>query len=141
MSDEATVRVSLNINKDNLSYQSQPQGFTVDVDGVNGPTPGAVTVSATGTDISLSQLTVPGMCHLRNIDDSNYVEYGIKEPSTGFFYPLGEIGPGESYVLKLSRNIRQEYTNTGTGTSAGTNTFHMKANGGSAVVVIEAFER
>lgn len=141
MANEVTVRATLQINKDHESYDSRPGGFSATKENVGGPTPGHVLVGVGGTDIDLSQLTVPGFCRLQNKDEENYVEYGIKEPSSGFFYPLGELGPGETYVLKLSRNIRQEYTGTGTGTSAPTNTLHMKANTSACKVLVEAFER
>lgn len=141
MANEATLSVSMNIVKDGRQLCRFQSGFNADVAGRKGPVPGAITISTAGTDIDLTQLTSPGLCILRNLDDTNFVEFGIKEPATGFFYPLGELLPGEDYVLRLSRNLRQEYTNTGTGTSAPTNNLHMKANTAAVVVDIEAFER
>jgi hypothetical protein len=140
VANEATVSVSLGIVKSNRQLCRFQSSFNANVAGTKGPVPGAVTISTAGTNIDLSQLTTPGLCVLRNLDVTNYVEYGIREPATGFFYPLGEILPGEDYVLRLSRNIGEEYTNTGTGTSASTNTLHMKANSAAVVVSVEAYE-
>lgn len=141
MSSEATVVVGLRINKDNLNYDSSSQGFSADILRGFGPTPGCIQVSTDGTDIDLDQLDTPGLCYLCNLDTVNFVEYGIWEPATSRFYPLGELLPGEQSILRLSRNIRQEYEGTGTGTSAPTNTFRFKANTTSCSVRIEVFDK
>lgn len=140
MANEAKLSNRLLISKNNLNYQSQTTNFTEDVSGSKGPSPGAITVSTEGTDVDLSELTTPGLCELRNLDQTNYVEYGIRDPSTGIFYPLGEIPPGKGYVLRLSRNLQESYTNTGTGTSADTTKFHIKANRADCIVLVAAFE-
>lgn len=140
MSDEAQIRSSLQINKGNLNYQSQPTAFNADVATGKGPSPGAITAALAGTDVDFGELVQPSLCRLMNLDDANFVEYGIREPATGFFYPLGELLPGESFVLRLSRNLQEEYTGVGTGTSAPTNFFHLKANTAPCVVLVEAFE-
>lgn len=142
MADEARVQVNLQIRRGNIDYSSRPTTFTEDVTGEIGPTPGAVAITTLGTDISFSQLTTPGFVVFHNLDDTNFVEWGIYEPATDRFYPVGEIGPGEIYVMKFSRNLLEEYyPATGTGTSAPTNTFRMKANTASCVVVVECFEK
>lgn len=139
--NEASIRSSLQVRSGELFYQSQPTAFEADVAGSKGPSPGAITVSVFGTNIDLSQLVTPALCRVMNLDPTNYVEYGIRDPATGVFYPLGEILPGETYILRLSRNIQEDYYNTGTGTTASINFFHFKANKAPCVVVIEAFER
>lgn len=147
MANEATINLSMNIRKVDdttdlvlLDYRSQPSSFQADVTGTKGPTPGSISVSIAGTDVDFSQLTTPGLCRLMNQDPTNFVEYGIREPGTGTFYPLGEILPGETYIIRLSRNLQEEYIGTGTGTSAPTNFFHLKANVAACNVLVEAFE-
>lgn len=144
MSSEAQIRSSLQIRKNNLTYQSQPTAFVADVSGTNGPTPGAFTVPVAGIAVDLSKLTTPGLCRIMNLDLTNYVEYGIKDVSgvgIGLFYPLGEILPGESYVIRLSRNITEEYTATGTGTTPKNfDNFWFKAHVAPVNVLVEAFE-
>ena len=150
MSNEATIRTSLQIRKTNtagdlvlMDYQGRPTDFQCSVAGAKGPTPGAVTVSIMGTAIDLSQLTVPGLCRIMNEDPTNFVEYGINENTTNKFYPLGEIGPGESYILKLSRWLGREWAEpgTGTGTALGSdNKLMMRANAAACNVLVEAFE-
>lgn len=141
MSNEARITASLQIVKSPITYLSQPTSFTADVTGLKGPTPGAFTATTGGTDCNLSELVTPGFCRIQNLDDENYVEYGIYDPQTVVFYPLGEVGPGETYVLKFSRNLFEEYAGAGTGTTAPTNTFRFKANTASVNMLVEAFEK
>lgn len=135
MADEARIVTSLNIRKNNLVYQGQPTAFTADVSGQFGPSPGAMTVPVQGIEVDLSRFTVPGLMRISNLesDGGNYFEWGIYDPETLAFFPLGECLPGESYVVRLSRNIKEQYYGTGTGTSAGgeTNKLWAKAFGGS----------
>ena len=142
MADEVSIRNSLQISDSPLDYRSQPTQFLGDIVAANpkGPCPGAITVAVAGTDVDFSELTTPGYCRLQNLDDTNFVTYGIWDPEGGVFYPLGEILAGETYVLRLSRDLAWEY-GTGTGTSgAETNTLRFKADTASLVVLIEAFE-
>ena len=110
--------------------------------GQKGPTPGAVTALTTGTIVNLGELVVPGFVRLASLDDDtdNYVEWGIYDPQTNVFYPLGELGAGEVCVFKFSRNLLEEYIGTGTGTTGPTNQFMVKAAAASADVLVEAFE-
>lgn len=142
MANEIRVQTSLQIRKGSQVYQSQPTSFNADMAGSRGPTPGAILISRNGTDVDLSQLTaLGGLCRLMNLDDTNWVEYGVYEPATFRFYPLGEILPGESYVIRLSRWLGYEVgTGVGTGSIGGSNTFRLKANAAACVVLVEAFD-
>lgn len=141
MASEARITANLQIIKDTLQYQSKPTAFVADVEGKKGPTPGAVAITTAGTDIDFSQLTTPGLCRIQNLDDTNYVEYGIWEPTGSIFYPLGELLPGEFFVLRFSRNLQEQYAGTGTGTTGPTNRLRFKANTASVDVLVEAFEK
>lgn len=133
MSNEAIVRVSLQIKKDNVDYQSRPNAFQADIVTASGPTPGEVTVTTSGVDISLTELSaLGGLCKLTNLDLTNWVEYGTKAGS--YFSPLGEIKPGETYIIRLSRNLVIGSLGTAT------HTFSFRANSASCKVLIEAFE-
>lgn len=148
MANEARIQSGLQIQKRNtagdvivLDYMARPAGFTATVTGTKGPTPGAITCTTAGTDVDLSELTTPGLCRIMNQDPTNYVEIGIWEPTGSIFYPLMELLPGESFVFRLSRNVLEQYSGTGTGTTGPTNTLRIKANGASCVVLFEAFEK
>jgi hypothetical protein len=138
VADEATITSQLVIRKGHITYQSQPAGFTADVDGTNGPTPGAVTATVAGTVVSLAQLDNPGLCRVMNIDATNFVTVGVDDGLR--FFPLMELLPGESYVFRLSRYLNEEFTDTGTGTNSDVNYLMVKADTASCVVVVEAFE-
>lgn len=140
MANEATVRVSLTVRKGNVFYQSRPEAFLADVSVGKGPSPGVVTCNAGGTIVSLSELAQPGLCRLSNQSASGYIEYGVWDPETSVFYPFGEILPGESYVVRLSRNFGVEYAGTGTGTTADTNRLFVKGVDGATVVLVECFD-
>lgn len=146
MADELTIRASLNV-KGVTAYQSYPTQYIADLTNKKGPSPSAVTVSLSGTDIDLSQLTLPGACFLANCEDpdttsNSYVEYGIYDPQMNVFYPFGELKPGAIAVFQFSRNFREEWSSigTGTGTSTDNNTFRMKAYGAPAVVKVDAHD-
>lgn len=145
MANEATVNCSLSIRKGTnpvvMDYRSGPSNFRATVTGTKGPTPGAVTVSTLGTVIPFSELVTPGLCWIINRDPDNYVEYGIYDPETDVFYPWGELLPGELSAFRFSRNLHEEYTGTGTGTTAATNQVMFKANTADCIVSVEAFEQ
>jgi hypothetical protein len=150
MASEITVRNALTIRAGSLDYRSSPSAFIADLDSAAnpfGPTPGAVVADTDGRDVDLSALTTPGFVFLQNLEDPDgdnggfYVEYGIRDGTTGYFYPFGELGAGETAVLKLSRNLLEAYTGTGTGTTGTVNFFHVRATGGSCNVRVDAFER
>ena len=148
MSDEATIRSSLLVRKvvDDvlvLNYQSQPVAFVADVDGTKGPTPGAITVSKFGTDVDLSQLTTPGLCRIMNMSSSGYIEYGIYDPdSPAQFIPLGEMLPGETFVLRLSRFLGSQLgTGSGTAVTGSGARLRLKAVPNASTALVEAFEK
>jgi hypothetical protein len=139
MANEATIISQLQVVKGNRQYTSLPNTFRATVTGSGGPTPGDVEIAVEGTDIDFSAITTPGLCRMLNTDSTNFVTYGIWDGVS--FYPLGEILPGETYVLRLSRNLGEEY-GVGTGTSgAAINTLRFKADTDPVRVTVEAFEK
>jgi hypothetical protein len=139
MANEVTVRTELQIKKDGVDYRSHPNNHRVTLVGTaNGPTPGSIAVSVAGVDVDLTQLTTPGMCRLQNLDVTNFVEYGIWDGVE--FIPLGEVGPLEQYVIKLSRRLGNSY-GIGTGTTDSGNRLRLKADTAACKCVVEAFER
>lgn len=150
MADEAVVSLTLRINKrsadgtiNQINY-NKDESYQLDVTGIKGPTPGALTIPTGGKIISFAELVTPGLCLIKNMDDTNYVEYGVldRDLTPDAAYTPFELGPGEAVVLKLSRNLGEEWIGTGTGTGGATSyNFFIKANTADVVVSIEAFER
>jgi hypothetical protein len=143
MSDEARIRVSLEITNGNLNHRSYPTDYNADVSGQKGPTPGAIGVTIYGTVVDFSELTTPGFCRLSNQSDTETVDYGMYDPETDKFYPLGEIPPGEFYLVRFSSLMGGEYPGAGTGTGTSgpiTNNFMIRSRTESCDVLVEAFE-
>ena len=142
MANEVRVRSSLTVTRNDsvgkINYASRPGSFAGNITGANGPNPGSFNVTVEGVDVDLSELTTPGYARISNLDTNNFFEYGIWDGSS--FYPLGEVLPGESYVLRFSRNLTKEFF-TGTGTTGeAINTFRCKADTASVKGLVEAFE-
>jgi hypothetical protein len=143
MSNEARIQISLQVRRSNLTYLSQPTAFTADVAGPGGPSPGAILVGVGRTDVSLAQITNPGLCRLQNLDATNLVEWGVYDVALNKFIAVGELLPGESYVVRLSRFLGQELV-PGTGTSGGGSAatrLSLKASVAPCMVLVEAFDR
>ena len=142
MSNEATVRSSIQIKVGGLNYIPAASAFNVDVSVAKGPTPGLVVVPILGVDVDFSELTTPGLCRITNYDTTNFVTYGLGDSDTSEFYPLGEIGPSESYVLKLSRNLGTDQNELTTGTGVGVGkSFRLVADTAVCNCSVEAFEK
>lgn len=143
MASEANVRSSLiiAIPANNLKYQSNPTDFQENVSVANGPSPGAVSVSVTGTNIDLSQLSHPGLCYVQNLEDAsvapnNFVTLGVYDGAS--FFPLIEVRPGKGYVFRLSRYLNEEFI--GTGTNSDANQLRAVANERACILKFEAFD-
>lgn len=141
MSNEIRVVIQVQVAKGNLYYQNPIRQFTENMTGTKGPTPAAIAVPTSGVDVYFNQLTTPGLCIITNLDATNYVEVGIRDPQTSLFYPLMEVGPGKSWPIYLSRNLGEQYTGSGTGTTTPENYVRLKANGAACNVQVDAFER
>lgn len=141
MANEITVRASLQVNNGNQQYQSRPTSFRANQTNAGGPTPGGFTATTDGVNVSLTSLTTPGLCFLQNLDTVNYVQFGIWDADVSKFYPLGELLPGEGYVLRLARTIGQEYTGTGTTSTDSNQSLRLKGIGGACRVIVQVFEK
>ena len=138
MANEVSVQAAITIASGNLNYRSNPTSFTADLTGAFGPTPGALTISTDGEDIDLSELTSPGWCIIRNIDATNFIEWGIWDGVE--FIVVGRILPGQSAgPFQLSPNIGASYA-TGTATTDSGNTLRLKADTAAAKAIVDIFE-
>lgn len=146
MASEAQVRTSLTIRKLStdgsvvLIDRRYSHGYSADVTGTKGPSPGSLTIPTGGKRVYFD-LTTPGLCVFKNLDGTNYVTVGVLDPDTNRFYPFLELLPGEEYVVRLSRDLAEEYIGTGTGTTSPGNPLFMKANTADVVVSVDAFEK
>lgn len=144
MADEATVTAGLSISVGGTLLHNTVDTITSDVSVANGPSPGAITVDEDGINIDLSQLAVPGLCRIKNLDvpgddNDNYVDVGLWDGAE--FFPLMELRPGDAFVFRFSRNFGNTFANApGTGTIADGIVLRLKAYNAECVVVIEAYD-
>jgi hypothetical protein len=142
MANEIQVRSSLQVRAtaNDLVYASQPTAFQATQHGAGGPVPGMLVVGTGGVDVPFTGLSWPSMMRIMNLDLTNFVTYGINDKSISRFLPLGELLPGETYALRLSRFLRSIYPETGTGSLAPNSVFHIRASQAPCNVLVEAFQ-
>ena len=102
MSNE--VRVNFNLNVVNGSYKetfNNNGAFDQSAQGAEGA---IVSVPTTGVDIDITGVTTAGFLFLLNLDDANYVDYGVDSGALTLV-PFGRIKPGEYHWLRLYPGI------------------------------------
>lgn len=143
MPNTLQVRIGFNVRAGNVQFDGLPASFTVAMTGANGPTPGAVSVATTGTDIDLSQLTTPGWAFLGNIGGVGEAEvvWGIWDPELSTFETVGYLKPGQFQNHQFPPEFGWEF-GVGTGTiGSKTNQLRFYSRGpGAAKVFVGAFE-
>ena len=90
MANEITVALNVVVRKGNLS-ETLTANFKADQDGVGGPTPGVLSISTAGEDITLTDLVTPGLCVAQNVDSTNYIELGVHDGT--LYHPSLELQP------------------------------------------------
>lgn len=140
MADEATVRSYLRIQLGEIALPPYSVAFTADVSSLGGPTPGTITVTEDGVDISLTQLTNPGLCFIHNLSELYSARLGLWDVDQSVFKPLFLFLPGEGYVVRLDTLVEEEFAGTGSGTSGAANRLRLKSTGGNIKVLVAAHE-
>lgn len=143
MAGKVSVRSSFDIILDTSSgrrdYGMLPTAFEDTLNNPLGPTPGALTVPVLGIDVNLSALSKPAWCRIRNLDPTNKIHVGPRDPQTLRFYPMIEVRPQQWVDVCLSAHLFSEY-GTGTGTPApDTNTLHIRADNAPCKVDVACF--
>lgn len=142
MADEVQINVGMNVNVPNTAPYRRQFQFQRDHSSYQGPTPGYLTATVTGIEVSLALLTNPSVAWVQNLSTLYRIVIGIKDTSSGIFYPLLELDPLESWPLPLARMIGDELTGgSGSGTAGSGGVLWVKSITGSADFVFEAFGR
>lgn len=142
MANEARIQVSLQITKGNLNFRSYPTAFMADIENGFGPSPGAITVTPEGVDVDLSVFTEPGWALLINLDEDNYVDYGLYDADSLMFYFWGRLKPGMPACFELSPRFGEQHYDTGTSTSVSdsNNRLRFIANNANCNVLVNIFD-
>jgi len=75
------VQLYVDINHGNFNDRIQ-DSQTIAQTGVGGGNPGTISVGTTEEIVTLSELTTPGMIYVKNLDETNYIDFGF---STGVY--------------------------------------------------------
>jgi len=116
MADELKVQVTATLNKGNYANKFEPGLISIDVDAVGGHRP-VVSVGTSEEVISPGDVSTEGWCFMRNLDSTNYVQWGPE--SGGSMVTVGRIEAGEVACFRMEPGI----------------TFRAKAN--TATVLLE----
>lgn len=138
MAGELKITSRLEVNNGNEQYVSRPDRFIADQGVAVGPTPGIITAATAGTVVTFAALTQPGLARIQNQDLTNYVEVGMSDGS--FFYPLLEILAGETYVVRLFRDLDRREAVPGTGSSLSLNLM-IRADTAACKVLVDIFNK
>jgi len=103
MSDEITVNVSVRALKDYAKHDFVPGSFQDDwTTAIRGGHAQAIGFAADEI-MDVGDVSTLGWSMWRNLDDSNFVEFG--PTSGGVLIPFGRLYPGQMAVIPLSPSI------------------------------------
>lgn len=93
MADEIRVKVQLSVTN-GFCDESDNINYTVDQAAVGGPTPGYVTIGTSEEEVAFAELSTKGWVLIRNLDATNFVQWGFATTVYGGKLLAGETaGP------------------------------------------------
>lgn len=98
MAGEITVLNRVTLAKGSHKARFDPGVVQITQTGVGGHSP-VVSVGTSEEDLSLGDITTPGLVCLLNLDTANFVKYGPKSGSD--MVEFGRLKPGEPTTLRL----------------------------------------
>lgn len=142
MSDEATIRVSVQIRNTTtgFQYQSGPTSFSANVASCRGPSPGILSVPAApspATVVDLSKLTQAGITTIQNLSTLYKIQVGLSDGTN--FRPMDDVLPGEIWPRRLSSSLGKD-ENSGTGSTSPPERLALRAVGGTCDIIVNAFD-
>ena len=124
MANEITLSMSLKCINGDFTYSRKISGqqYTQDTQGGNG---GIQSIGfAAHEALALGDVAVEGWLLMRNVDDTNWVDFGLDVAAA--FEPIGRMEPGEPASFRMSKD-------------AGA-VLYLKANVGAVNVEFEVLE-
>ena len=98
MANEITVNLQVNVANGNYSRRAAPGAINVD-QAAQGQAGGVLSIGTSEETITLTDITTKGWAFFRNLDATNYVEWGPE--SGGSMIGIGRLEPGEPAALRL----------------------------------------
>jgi hypothetical protein len=102
MSNELQVSVSITVNNENFTFPRTGNNLQHDQTTAGGGLPGYVVTSTSEATIDTTSLVNEGWCFMKNIDDTDGIEYG---PDSTGMVSFGLLGPGEEALFKLKPGV------------------------------------
>lgn len=99
MSDELSVNINATLTNGNQNFAFAPGALTFDQTATGGIDQIVVVNSSASEVISFGSVTTEGWCFLRNLDATNYVQYGPDSGSSLIVF--GRIEAGEVAAFRL----------------------------------------
>lgn len=103
MANEITVECSIKCTNDNFIMPKLGGSQQIDQALPVGGCPGLFSVPTTDTIIPLTGITTLGWVFIKNLDESNFVDFG--PTSGGAIVPMTRVLPGEWTVFRLKPGI------------------------------------
>lgn len=101
MADEQTMSLKVVVTNGEYAY-TRALSYTKDQTNGRGGNPGVVTIATSDTTVAFGSLTTPRVCIFKNLDDTNYVEFG---PDATGMVAFMRLGPGESAMLPIANSV------------------------------------
>ena len=102
MANEIQITSSIKVENGNLLDSFSTGTQNIDQSAVGGPTPGYVTIGTSEEEVAFGELTTPGYCVIKNLDGTNFVEWGFSTTVYGGKLLAGETaGPFRLNGLSL----------------------------------------
>jgi hypothetical protein len=108
MANEISVTSGIEVNKGNLIFKQASRTATFDMTGSGGPTPGCISVGTSEESTTFPELTTEGWLWMKNLDATNYVQWGFSTTVYGGRMKAGETAgpfrmePGLTLYLKAN---------------------------------------
>lgn len=120
MANEIRVNLQFDVNKGNFSDSFQVPSRLYTQTGTGGGNPGTVSVGTTEESVTFGELGTEGWLCMKNLDPTNYVQWGFATTVYG-----GRISPGGFAVFEMEPSL----------------TIYLKANTAACLVQIKGFEK
>lgn len=97
MANEVKVTAGLKADNGNFAFHRPSATISFNQTNGRGGNPGSVQIGTSEEDVSFGDLTTPGWYIFRNLDATNFVDYGPK--SGGVMVPFGRLLPNKGVGL------------------------------------------
>lgn len=91
MANEIQINSGITVRKGNLVFMQQSSNYSDSMTNAGGPTPGYIVVGTSEESTTFPELTTEGWLWMRNLDETNYIQWGF---ATGVYG--GRMKPGET---------------------------------------------